>query len=262
MTETRLGDHRRSRVPTTRALFPSLLDFPSIWVTGLSLLASTLIRRRPTFRPGPPPFPFRASLSFRRSASERFRRFAAAPIYVPAFGVINAVVRLYPRSLERLRRERLTARNPVTPRRPSRPTRTYSYLVARLYRFAESQRATILLTFSSRRLRGVPVCESASRCSLASWSSRARSRRAKIHSRFPSVRTFLERETMAPTADVSRRLSPAIPRISRGLVEATYARLLATTSGRFLAVESYIPLVNYVVDGVVSSAVIARDAAE
>lgn len=119
MTETRLGDHRRSRVPTTRALFPSLLDFPSIWVTGLSLLASTLIRRRPTFRPGPPPFPFRPSLSFRRSASERFRRFAAAPIYVPAFGVINAVVRLYPRSLERLRRERLTARNPVTPRRPS-----------------------------------------------------------------------------------------------------------------------------------------------
>lgn len=175
MTETRLGDHRRSRVPTTRALFPSLLDFPSIWVTGLSRLslrASTLIRRRPTFRPGPPPFPSRPSLSFRRSVSERFRRFAAAPIYVPGFGVINAVVRLYRRSLEWLRRERLTARNPVTPRRPSRPTRTYSYLVARLYRFAESQRATILLTFSSRRLRGVPVCESASRCSLASSSSR------------------------------------------------------------------------------------------
>lgn len=162
------------------------------------------------------------SLSFRRSVSERFRRFAATPIYAPGFGVINAVVRLYARSLEWLQRERLTARNPVTPRRPSRPTRTYSYLVACLYRFAESQRATILLTFSSRRLRGVPVCESASRCSLASSSSRARSRRAKIHSRFPSVRTFLERETVAPN---DRRIAPSFARYSTD-IEAYWKQLI------------------------------------
>lgn len=84
--------------------------------------------------------------------------------------------------------------------------------------------------------------------------------RVKIHSRFPSVRTFLERETVAPTADVSRRLSPAIPRMPRGPVQATYTRVLITASGRSLAVESYIPLVNYVVDRVVSAAVIVRDA--
>lgn len=46
----------------------------------------------------------------------------------------------------------------------------------------------------------------------------------------------------------------------RGLLEATYTRVLMIASDRFLAVESYIPLVNYVVDREVRFAVIARDA--